>query len=98
MTPEAKIESAVRDWAFSRGIMSVKFTPAGSNGWPDRMFILPGTGTVVFIEFKAPGEELRTLQEYRIKQLTDQGAFAYWADSVEKAKLILKNHLEAIQR
>jgi hypothetical protein len=40
----------------------------GRYGWPDRIILWPG-GRVDFVETKAPGEQLRPLQEKRARQL-----------------------------
>jgi hypothetical protein len=36
------------------GVPSKKFVVPGDNGWPDRIFLIPG-GRPFFIEFKVPG-------------------------------------------
>jgi hypothetical protein len=82
MTPEKAIELAACRRARSElGVESVKFTPAGSNGWPDRQFWVPG-GRPMLIEFKAPGERLDPLQVHRHEQLKGWGydVITCWTD------------------
>ena len=85
---EADIEQAAVDWATARGWESIKFTPRGNRGWPDRIFISL-CGLHVWIEFKKPGETPRKLQAYRIKQLRKRAVNAHWTDSLNEAKEIL---------
>lgn len=53
------------------GVVSVKLVTPGATGYPDRMFLIPG-GSILMIEFKAPGESPRPKQLHihaRLKQL-----------------------------
>jgi len=68
---EKTIERAVCTWANTHGILAIKFTPDGSTGWPDRIFLYKGK--VLFIEFKAPGKAERPAQAHRRQQLQAQG-------------------------
>ena len=45
------------------GGMALKFVSPGLSGVPDRVVLLPG-GKITFVETKAPGKNLRKLQEY----------------------------------
>ena len=45
------------------GVINKKLEAASDTGWPDRMFLIPG-GKPVYIEFKAPGEDLEPKQAY----------------------------------
>ena len=45
------------------GGIALKFVSPGLNGVPDRVVLLPG-GKITFVETKAPGKNLRKLQEY----------------------------------
>jgi hypothetical protein len=69
---EKTIENAVTRKALELGVVSVKFTPAGQRGYPDRLFFIPG-GRPLFIEFKRPGEKLDPLQQHRINLLKELG-------------------------
>lgn len=85
---EAKLEHDVVVAAAQMGITSLKFTPHGQRGWPDRIFLLPG-GRCVFIEFKQKGEKLRALQEYRVSQLRQLGFLARRCDTRHEALTFL---------
>ena len=61
-TIEAKLVKNVR----SMGGLALKFSSPGVDGVPDRLVLLPG-GRIAFIELKAPGETLRSLQVRRKK-------------------------------
>jgi hypothetical protein len=69
---EKTIENAVARRALELGVVSVKFTPAGQRGYPDRLFFIRG-GRPLFIEFKRPGSKLDTLQKHRINLLKELG-------------------------
>ena len=86
---EVDIEQAAADWACARGWESIKFTPRGSRGWPDRIFISI-SGVHVWIEFKKNGKEPRKVQLYRIKQLRKRAVNAFWIDNLEEAQTTLK--------
>jgi len=98
---ESKIERRVcRDAKRLLGVVSEKFK-AINNGYPDRIFLIPG-GKPLFIEFKAPGEEPDPLQLYRHEVLRELGyqvevhddyqtAFQAISDAVEAAQLSEKS-------
>jgi hypothetical protein len=50
-------------------------------GLPDRLIILPG-GVIYFVEFKAPGQTPRKIQQYVITKLRNLGATVYVIDSI----------------
>lgn len=54
------------------GIQNSKFKAIGGNGYPDRIFWVPG-GIPFFIEFKKPGEEPAPKQEHIHKFLHSLG-------------------------
>lgn len=58
---ERAIEEVVVDYATNKGVLYLKLNVLGRRGWPDRIFV--ANGRVLFVEFKAPGEEPRKLQE-----------------------------------
>lgn len=91
---EKDIEKKLKLWAKARGIICIKYTPQGEKGWPDRIFVLP-RGTHVWLELKRKGEEPTPLQYYRLEQLRDQGAIAYWSDCWLDACDYLLGHIEA---
>lgn len=66
---ESKIENDVsRRALYELGVASLKLNLRGNNGWPDRLYLIPG-GRPLLIEFKRPGEEPRPLQVHRHAQL-----------------------------
>jgi len=90
---ESKIERKACSLILERyGIQSAKFTSPGMNGFPDRIYFVPG-GKPVFIEFKEPGELPRPLQAFRIQWLRSIGYLVYWTDSVEGACEIIEDAL-----
>lgn len=65
------------------GGMAVKFVSPGLDGVPDRIVLLPDK-KIAFVELKAPGMKLRTLQEKRKRQLEALGFPVYAIDGVEQ--------------
>ena len=86
---EEDVERAAITWAESRGWLCLKMTPAGSTGWPDRLFVSL-TGVHVWVEFKRFGEEPRKLQAYRLKQLRERAVNAHWCDTLGKVQTLIK--------
>lgn len=84
---ESKIEKAVSDYAKSLGFLHYKFLST-QNGVPDRIFISPN-GFVFFIEFKAPGEEPRLLQQVVINKIRRKGAEVYVIDDIDRGKELI---------
>ena len=78
-TIEYKLKSAVKNM----GGIAFKFTAPGINGVPDRLVLLP-YGKLAFIELKAPGKDMRTLQVRRKRQLEQLGFLVYCIDSAEQ--------------
>ena len=76
---ERKLVRAVRD----SGGLALKFVSPGMAGVPDRLILFPG-GRICFAEIKAPGKQLRPLQQQRVLQLIRMGFRVYVVDSVEK--------------
>ena len=87
-TIEHKLKSAVKNM----GGIAFKFTAPGINGVPDRLVLLP-YGKLAFIELKAPGKDMRTLQVRRKRQLEQLGFSVYCIDSAEQ----IGGVLDAIQ-
>ena len=54
------------------GGLCPKFVSPGSDGWPDRLVLMPG-GKMAFVELKAPQGRLRPIQIQRHAQLRDLG-------------------------
>lgn len=73
MNPETKIENDAVEliWQWL-GIIGIKLKAVGNNGYPDRLFWIPG-GKPLLIEFKQPGEVPEPLQQQRIDELKQLG-------------------------
>ena len=80
---EKKIEGRLVSEAKKRGCIPVKLLSASYNGLPDRMILAPGE-RVAFVELKRPGEEPRSLQLHRHKQLKALGFRVYVIDDMEQ--------------
>jgi hypothetical protein len=85
---EKDVEGAVCKYARQKGLLSLKFEPDSSRGWPDRIFLGSG-GVVFFIEFKKPGEPPRPLQVHRIKILQNLGLPVFVVDSIQEGKGVI---------
>lgn len=85
---EKKLEKRCTDVAKARGWWSRKFSSPSNRGVPDRIFLKDGD--VVFIEFKAPGNEPTNLQEHELMLIRNHGGNATWCDNVDDFKKILK--------
>lgn len=80
---EIEIERHLKKEVEKRGAIILKFTSPGKAGVPDRIVLIKG-GECIFVECKAPGKQLRKLQELIKRDLQKQG-FAVWViDSYEK--------------
>lgn len=83
MIREKDIEKKVVDLAKKAGWLAFKWTSPSQRGVPDRIFIKDGS--VVFIEFKAPGKKPTQLQAQTIRKLRDHFMVVHVCDSVESA-------------
>lgn len=79
---ESGIEKRLKKEIEKIGGKALKFVSPGVAGVPDRIVLLPH-GRISFIELKAPGEELRPLQEFRAKELRALGFEVRCIDSIE---------------
>ena len=77
-TIEQKLTRTIKKY----GGLCLKFTSPGTDGVPDRIILLPN-GKLAFAELKAPGKQMRPLQEYRKRQLEGLGFKVYVIDSIE---------------
>ena len=94
---ESKIEKRFKDQVRRRGGKAFKFISPGEAGMPDRIVILPG-GVVVFAELKAPGKDLRPLQEFQVKQLRQMGVKVFKIDSEEAIQDFIREVFEDEER
>ncbi|EAC3065848.1 VRR-NUC domain-containing protein [Listeria monocytogenes] len=86
---ESKVEKYLREQVNKRGGLCWKFTSPGTRGVPDRIVMLGRR--IVFVETKAPKEELRKLQEKRKAQIEAQGLLHYAVDTKEKVDNLLSH-------
>ena len=93
---ESDLEGAAVDFAELYMILCYKFVSPGNAGVMDHIFIFPGSGETVYVEFKKPGadEELKPMQEYQAKRISENGAAVYECDSTEGFERIVERHLE----
>ena len=76
------------------GGLAPKFVSPGLDGVPDRLLLLPD-GRMAFAELKAPGKQLRPLQNRRKRQLETLGFRVFVIDSTDQIGGIL-DELSAI--
>lgn len=79
---EADIERYFVRCVKTRGGRTLKFSSPSSAGVPDRILLLPG-GRVLFVEFKAPGQKPRPLQQVVFRQFAGLGSPVTILDSRE---------------
>ena len=79
---ESVIERNLVTEVKKRGGLAVKFVSPGLDGVPDRLVLFPG-GKMAFVELKAPGKNMRPIQEKRARQLTAVGFRVYCVDNKE---------------
>lgn len=84
---ESEVERHLQRCVEQAGGLCWKFNSQSLAGVPDRMVIL--NRHVVFVELKAPGEQPRRLQKYRMRQLKQQGMEVIVVDSKEIAELVV---------
>lgn len=89
---EKEIENYLVKKVKKLGGLCFKFVSPGNAGVPDRIVIKDGK--LVFVELKAPGKEVRALQQFQINRLLKHNQIVYVADSKEKIDLILEQEFE----
>lgn len=77
---ESSIEKKFVMAVESIGGLAPKWVSPGARGVPDRIAILPG-GKIAFVELKAPGKNLRSLQAWWAEKLRAKGHRVYMIDS-----------------
>lgn len=77
---EREVELKLKKEVENIGGLCLKFTAPGMAGMPDRLMLFPRE-RLFFVELKAPGEKLRSLQLKRKKQLEGLGFKVYVIDS-----------------
>ena len=77
---ESTIEAVVCAYAKSKGCLTLKLSGQNQKGQPDRMFL--HKGRVLFIEFKAPGNQLTALQARWLDRLANHGFHTACCDDI----------------
>lgn len=78
---ESLIEKKADQIAKQNGWYAIKMKSVNNNGLPDKLYIR--NGVFLFVEYKAPNEKPRKLQQFVIEQLRNQGATVVVIDSLE---------------
>lgn len=81
---EKEIEDKIVEYAFTKGIVAIKFKNPGNTGAPDRICLQEGA-RVFFIEFKKPGEVPTLKQKIYHDDLRKLGFNVYVCDSFDSA-------------
>jgi hypothetical protein len=91
--PLSQYEHELEDFAITRlaeaGHVCLKFTSPGFPGVPDRI-VLGDSGRVLFIEFKAPGQQPRRTQPAVIKMLREMGHRVEVVDTYAQVRQLLQ--------
>jgi len=82
---EKDIEQQLVKAVKSMGGIAPKLVSPGFDGMPDRLVLLPGGR----LELKAPGRQLRPLQEKRKRQLQALGFLVFCVDNVRQIGAVL---------
>lgn len=85
---EKQIETAVKDYARSKGWLAYKWTSPGHAFVPDGLFISP-TGRVICMEFKQLGKKVTPGQQREIDRLNQHHIYAVVVDSVKQGKELI---------
>ena len=84
---ESVVEKKVTDYAKSQGWLSFKWVSPSQRGVPDRMYFRKGS--LVIIEFKAPGKKATPYQKAIHKRLLAVGWTVHVIDNIEEGKALL---------
>ncbi len=71
-----KVKKELQGWV-------LKFVSPGLNGVPDRIVLVP-IGRIYFVELKAPGKKLRSLQKWVCGHIREMGFSVLEIDTKEK--------------
>ena len=80
---EKVIEQKFREAVRQKGGLALKFSPAGFDGMPDRLVLLPNA-KIAFVEVKTKGEKPRPLQLSRHRLLRHLGFKVYILDDTDQ--------------
>lgn len=84
---ESAIERHYKKLVEDAGGLFIKFNSTSHSGVPDRIVILPDSGSgdnIYFVEFKAPNQKPRPLQDYMIRKMRSLGCDVRVVDSKVK--------------
>ena len=84
---EARIESAVNEYAEKQGFLVRKYASLGVKGAPDRIYF--GFGQVFLMEFKTPAGTTSAPQKREIERIKAHGCKVFVIDNIEMGKHIL---------
>ena len=82
---EKDVERYLCDQVKKFGGKAYKFTSPGNAGMPDRLVVFPG-GHIAFVEVKAPGKQLRPIQQEKRNELRALSCQYFVVDSKDSAK------------
>ena len=88
---ESTIEGNACRYGESTGWTMRKYTSPSHRSVPDRL-CLHDFATIIFIEFKRPGEEATEKQKKEHRRLRARGFAVYIIDNVEDAMRVLDKH------
>lgn len=97
---ETTIEKYLKKSVEDIGGLCWKWSSYGQRGVPDRICIFPDS-TIIFVEVKKPGEDLRPLQKKVKRMLEERGQTVLVVDSKEKVQELIKawsSNRESIRR
>ncbi|WP_436802022.1 VRR-NUC domain-containing protein [Streptococcus dysgalactiae] len=80
---EKTIEKELRQTVIEHGGLCLKFVSPSMAGVPDRLVLMPN-GKLGFVEVKQKGQQPRSLQQMRIKQLSKLGYPCFVLDEIEQ--------------
>lgn len=92
---EKNTEIYLRDQIESLGGKCWKWVSPGARGVMDRICFLPDI--IFFVEVKSEGEELKSAQGRRAKDLTKLGQRCYMADTKARVNEIIKGEINDIK-
>lgn len=87
--PEGRLKDQCRSAAIAEGLVFWAIGGKGVNGVPDNL-CGKASGGAIFIEFKKFGERPRPQQWLRIWELRNAGIEAWWCNSVEMYRRLVR--------
>ena len=84
---ESVVEKKVTDYAKANGWLSYKWVSPSQRGVPDRMYFK--NGSLVIVEFKAPGKLPTPYQQAIHRKLKAVGFIVHIIDDIGKGKALL---------